>query len=323
MGDVLDSREPPKKPSRRPLDGLAFLLGVACCFIWGLQQVAIKGTGPEVAPLLQILIRTVGALLLVILAQRFWLKEKWSKAVKPWHGLLAGFFYFGEFYFVAEGLRLAPSSHIAVLLYSAPLFAALGLSWAIAEERLNYRQWIGIITSFSGVAFAILYPALHSGELTDAQEAWLLGDLFGLLAGISWGVTTITIRTTPLSESAPTQMLFWQLFGGLLFMVPAVILTGQTHFEPQFWGWTNLIYQAVIVSFVSYLTWCWMLGRYYASRLGVLSFLTPIFAILLSILLLGEELKPSFIVGASLVFGGLLLVQGDVIKAAFKSRRLK
>jgi drug/metabolite transporter (DMT)-like permease len=66
----------------------------------------------------------------------------------------------------------------------------------------------------------------------------------------------------------------------------------------------------VIVSFASVLAWVWLLRRYLASRLGVLSFMTPVFGIVLGIWLLDEPLEASFIAGSGLVLGGILLVSG-------------
>ena len=303
----------PKPHKRRALDATAFILAIVCCFIWGLQQVAIKGTGGDISPLLQVSIRTVFALILTILAQVFYFKEKWNPDVRWFHGLLIGFLYAGEFYFVAEGLRLGPSSHISVLLYTAPLFAAVGLSLAIPEERLKAIQWVGIFAAFGGVAFSILYPALTAHE-SALSSTWLLGDIFGVLGGLSWAFTTLAIRTTPMSNAAPTQMLFWQLLGGLIFLVLGTVVSGQTHFEWTFWSGINLIFQSAIVSFASYLAWCWMLRHYLANHLGVLSFMTPIFGMLLSVLVLGETLQGAFLFGAFLVFVGLILVQLDIFR---------
>lgn len=322
-GSCCSAKAPVQKggSSRRPLDAFAITLALGSCFIWALQQVAIKGTALEVDPLLQVVIRTVIALILLWAAQKFFIKEEWNSAVKWWHGMLVGLFYFGEFFCVSQALRLGPSSHVAVLLYTAPMFSAVGLAFAIAEERMSLIQWTGVFTAFGGVAFSILYPALVDGAGSPTDPEWLLGDFFGIMAGLSWGLTTVIIRVTPMSNAAPTQMLFWQLLGGLVFFTIMLFATGQTHFEPKFWGWTNLVFQGVVVSFASYLTWCWLLRNYLASRLGVLCFLTPIYGILLSVLILGERLHAAFLLGASLVFVGLICVQASQIKSWWKHRR--
>ena len=68
--------------------------------------------------------------------------------------------------------------------------------------------------------------------------------------------------------------------------------------------------RTVIVSFLSFLVWFWLLRQYMASRLGVFSFLTPLFGILLGAWLLNEPIEPNFALGALLVLAGIVLVSG-------------
>ena len=75
-------------------------------------------------------------------------------------------------------------------------------------------------------------------------------------------------------------------------------------------AWAHLAFQSVIVSFASFLVWFWLLRRYLASRLGVLSFMTPVFGVVLGIWLLDEPLELGFILGSGGVLGGILLVSG-------------
>ena len=65
-----------------------------------------------------------------------------------------------------------------------------------------------------------------------------------------------------------------------------------------------------MVSFASFLVWFWLLRHYLASRLGVFSFLTPLFGILLGAWLLSEPIEPSFLMGAVPVLLGIVLVSG-------------
>jgi len=70
----------------------------------------------------------------------------------------------------------------------------------------------------------------------------------------------------------------------------------------------SLAYQGVIVAFASYLAWFWLLTRYLAARLSVLSFLTPMFGVLFGVIFLSERLTGSFAVAALLIASGIALV---------------
>jgi drug/metabolite transporter (DMT)-like permease len=69
-----------------------------------------------------------------------------------------------------------------------------------------------------------------------------------------------------------------------------------------------LAYQGVLVAFASYLAWFWLLTKYYAARLSVVTSLTPLFGVAFGVLLLGERISPAFVLAALLVAGGIVLV---------------
>lgn len=295
---------------RRPIDATAIATCVVLCFIWGLQQVAIKAAGPDISPMIQVSVRSGIAALLILAVAKLVLKEKWSTRMTVRDGCLLALGFSGEFFFVAEGLRFTSAAHMSVLLYTAPLFAAVGLAIKIPEERLSGIQWAGVLTAFLGIGAAFLLPPLLAdGPAAMGGELWWVGDLLGLMSGLSWGLTIIIMRVTTVSEAAPTQMLFWQLAGGFLLLFPCAMLTGQNHFESSAIGWSSLLFQIFIVSFASYLTWCRLIKTYLAARLGILVFMTPVFGVILSVLLLGESVGWPFVIGSLMVFAGIIIVQ--------------
>jgi drug/metabolite transporter (DMT)-like permease len=169
---------------------------------------------------------------------------------------------------------------------------------------------LGVALAFGGVAYAFL-----GGDAPDIKTATpnsvvlaLWGDFLALLAGAAWGATTVAIRTTQLSVTAPNQTILYQLCGAFFFLLPIAVLTGQTHFEPTPLVWLSLAYQTFIMSFVSLLVWFWLLRHYLASRLGVLTFLTPVIGVVLGAVLLGEPLEAQFIAGAAVVLLGITTV---------------
>lgn len=296
------------EPIRKPLDAAAVASGLALCLIWGLQQTAIKAAGGDISPMLQVAIRSGVSAVLILMAGRWLLHEKWNPEVRTRDGILFGLGFVAEFFFVSEGLRFTSAAHMSVLLYTAPLFAAIGLAIKFPEERLSVLQWAGVCIAFLGVATAFLLPALLSGGAASGDKAWV-GDLLGLCSGLSWGSTTVFMRNSSMNRGAPTQMLFWQLAAGFIVLLPVALLTGQTRLESTLIGWTSLAYQTFIVSFASYLGWFFLLRRYLIARLNVLIFLTPIFGVLFGIVLLGEPAGWPFAAGSLMVLAGLVLAQ--------------
>ncbi|MBT2341564.1 MULTISPECIES: DMT family transporter [Pseudomonas] len=291
--------------TRRALDGQVCALMTGLCAIWGFQQVAIKASAADMAPMLQLGLRSAIAAVLVWLLVRA-RGERLSLADGSWRpGLLVGLLFALEFVLVGEGLRHTTASHMVIFLYTAPMFAALGLHWKLPSERLKPLQWTGIGVAFAGVVVAF------SGGSGAANGSSLLGDGMGLLAGVLWGATTVTVRCSRLTDLPASQTLLYQLVGaGVVLIALAAILGQATTINPTPQLLASLAFQVLLVSFASFLIWFSLLRRYLASQLGVLSFMTPLYGIGFGVWLLNEPLEPNFIAGAVLVLSGILLVSG-------------
>lgn len=101
------------------IDRRAIGLMVILCLIWGLQQVAIKVIADDIAPIMQIALRSAVAVVLVGLL--IWTRrEKINWAEGYWKpGILVGILFGLEYLLVGEGLRHTTASHMAVFLYTA------------------------------------------------------------------------------------------------------------------------------------------------------------------------------------------------------------
>lgn len=290
---------------RKALDVQASSIMFVLCMLWGLQQVVLKLAAPDISALMQVGLRSAFSALMVYPLIHMGLRRRlWSKEFLP-AGLLVGVLFAFEFFLVAEALRFTSAAHTIVLLYTAPIFVALGLHFKLPSERLSILQWCGILIAFIGIVVSFL---LRDQSQHAMQPNILFGDFLALLAGIFWALTTISVRLTKLSDAPATQTLFYQLFMAGLFLIPLSFITGQAHINWTVLSIGSLIFHTVLISFASYLIWFWLLKKYLASRLGVFSFLTPIFGMIFGILLLNEQLELNFVIGTLLVMCGVMMV---------------
>ena len=294
--------------TRKALDGRAIGLMLVLCLVWGLQQVALKATAGEIAPIFQIGLRSGVAALLVALVMVA-RKERMDVAQNWRAGLVVGLLFGIEFLLVGEGLRHTSASHMVVFLYTAPIFAALGLHWRLPAERLGAVQWLGIALAFGGLAL-VFFGRSAPTSAANAPGDMLWGDFLGLLAGASWGATTVVVRGSRLATAPATQTLLYQLVAACVLLLGAAFATGQAHFTPSPTIWASLLFHSVVVSFASFLLWFWLLRKYLASRLGVFSFMTPLFGMVLGAWLLQEPIEARFLIGAIPVLLGIVLVSG-------------
>jgi drug/metabolite transporter (DMT)-like permease len=295
--------------TRKGLDGFVMATMVLLCAIWGAQQVAIKLSAHDVVPIMQVGLRSGMSAVLVLLLT--WIRgENLSVrdgTLRP--GLVAGALFAAEFLFIAEGLRRTSASHMAVLLYTAPIFTAVGLHWAVRGERLRRRQWLGILLAFAGIAVAFAGGWVRGGISTEM----LVGDALGVLAGAAWGATTVVVRRSALSEAAPAKTLLYQLAIAAPLLVGYAALSGQAaQVSLTRLAWASLLFQGVVVSFASYLAWFWLLRRYVATQISVFSFLTPLFGVTFGVLVLRDRVDLAFGLGAALVLAGITIVSVSV-----------
>jgi drug/metabolite transporter (DMT)-like permease len=296
----------PSRPPRGPIDRNAALLMLGLCLCWALQQIAVKWAAPDMAPVAQIGWRSAVAAGLVALFMA-WRREPlhWRRNGRAgaWVGLLFGV----EFLLVAEALVRTSAAHTVVFLYTAPLFAALGLHLRVRAERLRPLQWGGLLLAFAGIALAF-------GRAPAAGTS-LLGDAFALAAGLAWGLTTVGVRGSRLADAAASEVLLYQLVGAALLLLAVGAWTGQMAYRPTPVLAASLAFQAVVVAFVSYLVWFWLLTKVVASALGAFSFLTPVLGVGLGALLLNEPLEPAFLGGSVLVLAGVAVVSLNPAKS--------
>lgn len=291
---------------RKTLDQTASSLMIVLCMVWGLQQVILKMAASDISPLMQIALRSgLAALLLLPLV----LLDQKSQLMNPKNlkaGALVAVLFSLEFFLLAQALQLTSASHAVVLLYTAPIFVALGLHWKLPSERLTLLQWTGIGIAFIGIVVTFIRPQQIGVNTFQQQMLW--GDLYALAAAIAWAATTLTVRLSSLAQAAVTQTLFYQLAGSFILLLGLAFFMGQAivQWTPLVMG--SLAFHTLIVSFASFLAWFWLLRNYLASRLGVFSFLTPLFGIIFGVWLLDENIEANFIFGTALVLLGILVV---------------
>ncbi len=288
---------------RQALDFRASSIMFVLCIFWGLQQVVLKMAAADISSLMQIALRSGISALLVWPLIRMQAGQSMWQAEYRWAGLLAGALFAFEFFLIAQALRFTSASHTVMLLYTAPIFVALALHYKLPAERLSALQWSGIALAFLGVVVTFM------GRSTDQSlNSMLWGDLLALLGSLFWAATTVTVRLTKLSEAPATLTLFYQLLGGFLLLFPLTFVLGQAEIHWTSLAIGSLIFHSFIISFASYLIWFWLLKHYLASRLGVFSFLTPLFGMVFGVLLLNEKIETNFIIGTVLVMLGVFLV---------------
>ncbi len=286
----------------RPLSAGAVALMLMLCLSWGFNQIAVKLVLPDIPPMLQAMIRSMGALPVILCIG-------WLRGVKFFTrdgtlgpGLFAGLLFGLEFVLIFRGLLLTSASRAVVFLYTAPFFVALG-SYQFLGERLSALQWGGLGLSFAGVALAIGVPQ------PDVDASVLLGDLMVVGGGALWAATTLVAKGTALRNAAPEKALGYQVALSIPILGFAAWLSDETITHPPgSLAISLLAYQAVWVVGLTFVLWFALVKTYSASKLSAFTFITPLFGVAASYFIMHDTLTLAFGAAALFVIAGLYFV---------------
>jgi drug/metabolite transporter (DMT)-like permease len=185
-------------------------------------------------------------------------KGGWDQVGTTWRGgLLAGALFGLEFFFIAEGLQLTTAAHMSVFLYTAPIFTALGVHFLLPASACGRCNGWGFFLAFVGIALPL--PAACRGPTSIGACCWAM----------RWGYWRVPLgrdhgggACLALSEAPVTLTLFYQLIVGFVGLLLIALFSGQiSHVSLTTVAVASVLFQGLVVSFFSYLTWFWLLRR--------------------------------------------------------------
>jgi drug/metabolite transporter (DMT)-like permease len=200
-------------------------------------------------------------------------------------------------------LTTSTPTNVTLIAASAPLFT-LALGALFFSEGLDARRVVGAIFSIVGVALVMV-----RGDLARLWTlSFVIGDVFMLVAAALWSLYTWILRVRRPALPA-LVLLFAQILLGSLFYVGCAVVEryvfhGESHFDTSR-AWLVLAYVAVFPSVLGYVLWDHGVARAGATVPVFFANLTPIFAAVLSALLLAEGPQWYHAVGLVLILIGV------------------
>lgn len=290
----------------RPRHWLAFAV-LAC--IWGTTWLAIKYVVREMPPLTAAGVRFALAAVLLGIATR------WSGRRLGWRHLeradrrlllvLSLLMFAVPYALVFYGEQYISSALTAILFSSAPAFTLVYDSLRARRNLLTGSRLGGLVLAFGGV-LAIFVPRL------GGPPAELLGAfaIVGAAAVSSWALVLAKHGAHHIDPMVGTT---WQMGLGSLWL----LLVGLPLERPALSGLTptaglGLVYLAVFGSCVTFVLFYGLLKHMAAVQLSSLAFITPIVAVFVGWVALGEVLGASTLPGAAVALLGVALLHRPV-----------
>lgn len=280
-------------------DARAWLLFAAMALLWGIPYLFIKQAVDSYSPAAVVAGRTLlGAVILLPFALR-------SKALRPAFAKISWVLAFGAiemagpFLLLSHAEQTLPSGLTGLLVATVPLFAALIAFGGGDRSVLRPSRAIGLFVGFAGVAIIVAGPGLAiegGGGIIAAAEVLLVA----LLYAIAPFVIATKLRDVPALGSITLA-----LFAVGIFYTPIAFLT--QHEVPTVSSTVALLALAVLCTALAFIVFFALIARVGPVRAPLFTYVNPVVAIVLGLIVLGEPLTPGLLVGFPLVIAGCWL----------------
>jgi drug/metabolite transporter (DMT)-like permease len=293
--------------------GRATLLFGAMCLVWGTTWVAVKAGIAVVPPSLFAGTRFITAgLLLAALVRLRGGSLRLVPADAPRLVLVALLMITATYALLFWGAQFVNSGLAAILDLAFMPVALLAIGAALGEDRLTLVRALGVAIGVVGliVLFGPKALALHRAAGPSGSRE-LLGGGAIVASALVYSLGSVLSRPllraySPLFVSAATTLAGGAvLLAGSLAFEPGAAGALAGHWGPAAWAaWLFLVFGGSLVAYTIYLR---LIGEWGASRAGSYAFVSPIIAVLLGMLVFGETVTASAVVGMVAMLGGAWL----------------
>jgi drug/metabolite transporter (DMT)-like permease len=283
---------------QRPLNLRSLLLLTVLAAIWGgsflFIRMAVNDFG--VAPL-----TTTRSVIAALALTPFALLQGHGAALRQywWQMLILGLISTAlPFSFLAISTQYTSAGFASLLNAFTPVFSAL-IAWLWLQERLNFLASIGIALSFCGLVVLVL-----AGEDLAFTVSWL-PIAVGLAATFCYGLTGNFSRkflpgTSPLVIAAGSQI------AASLWLLP-VAFWQWPPYEIQTSSWLLAAVLGLLCTGVAYIIYFHLLATIGVARTVIVTYLSPVFAMLWGYMFLREQVNMTMLVGATIIMLGITL----------------
>lgn len=192
------------------------------------------------------------------------------------------------------------ASNVSVIIATAPLFAGI-FSFCFKLEKPYLNFFIGFVIAIVGVYLV---------SFNESLKINLLGDMLAFISAAGWGAYAVLVaKVMNLNYNillTTRRILFW----GIIFMIPNFLWVD---FAPNLNALKepkialNLFFVALFASMLCFVAWNRATNLIGIVKTNIYVYLTPVFTIIASIIVLNERLSFMAFVGVWLVILGVII----------------
>ena len=281
---------------------LDYTLLIFLALIWASAffniKIATESFGPITIAFLRVFFGSIPVLLLC-----FYKKIKIEAFSKDWYWFaIIGFINLVlPFFLIAYGIKWVQSNLAAILMSTTPLSSTILGHFFTKNEKFNFIKTFGILIGFSGIVYLFSDNLL----INDSNFISALLILLGSTCYVVGGVLTLKISKKK-NENVTGSILIW----AIIILIPLVCFIEKPWtLKPSIESTISVIYLGVVSTGLAWLLRFRILKKNGLIFQSQVSYLIPIFGMILSYIFLKEMITPKILVSLGAVAVGLYFVR--------------
>ena len=282
---------------------VAVIAAVVLHIFWGANPVAVKMGLVAFPPLWSAFFRfAIGvaciAIWAMVLGTRLWPENR------EWPGLfILALWFMTQIGLMNFGINFTSGASAAIMTATYPLFSGIFAHFMIVGDRLDKAKIVGLLIAFLGVGLVLSKGRLPN-ELTRAN----FGDLILLVSAVLLGGRMI-FTAKLVRNVEPMRVVLWQMLLSLGGFAAGAVMWEEIVWRQVEWIPVGaLVYQGVVIAGLVFMVNAWLIKQYSPSVMVSFGFISPISGVVVSALLLGDQLTWDLAVGTAGVGIGLIIL---------------
>jgi drug/metabolite transporter (DMT)-like permease len=281
----------------------ASLCLIIATFLWGSSYIALKHAINVYDPVLVIFLRMLTTLLISLCLWRYVIRFEFKPG--DWKYLIGMSLAEPCFYYLFEGhaLEYTSASQAGVIVSCLPIIVAI-LAFLILKEYISKAIVVGFTLCIGGsILLTLLSPS------TEQAPNPLLGNFLELMAMVCAAFYTVSVKHL-VARYSPLTLIAIQGFSGSLFFAPFLFFIElPSENQHDLSALLSILYLGSCVTLGGYGMYNYAISKVSVLTAAAYSNLIPIFALILSAILLGEVLTLWQWVSIAVVFAGVIVSQ--------------
>ena len=283
---------------------MKLIIWLILCLIWGTTWFFIKIGLEDLPPISFAAARFV--LALIILAFIIFLQKiPLPKTSRDWKFLaLTGILQFSVNYSLVFWSEQYISSGLAAVLQAMITVFGLVLAWVhLPAERITWLKVLAILLGIAGVATIFL-------EQLEINSMLAFAGCVAIVVG-AYAAAHASILVKAFGGSLhPASLLFGQMICGIL---PLILYGLIKEGNPVNFHWTwraviSVLYLTIFGTIVAFWLYYWLLSKIESTKAMMISLVTPLIAVIVGAIFLGETLPPQTVFGGILIMASIGLI---------------